>query len=144
MRMVQIKRRARECHWRVYLVGWHWQTPRWALSMDLQVCWAECCTRRMEHFVRACCPSLWKQISKRCKHVNRNILPGEKDATARDAVRWTTELVDTLRIPGLSTYGMNERIFPEAVEKTMKANSFKGNPIALSEEELRRILEKAL
>jgi alcohol dehydrogenase class IV len=72
------------------------------------------------------------------------ILTGEKGATARDGVRWTTELVDSLRIPGLSTYGMNERMFPEAVEKTMKANSFKGNPIALNEEELRLILEKAL
>jgi alcohol dehydrogenase class IV len=72
------------------------------------------------------------------------ILTGEKDATARDAVRWTIELADTLGIPGLSTYGMNERILPEAVEKTMKANSFKGNPIALNEKELRLILEQAL
>jgi alcohol dehydrogenase class IV len=72
------------------------------------------------------------------------ILTGEKDATTRDAVSWTTELVDTLRIPGLSTYGMNGKIFPEAVEKTMKANSFKGNPIALNDDELRLILEKAL
>jgi alcohol dehydrogenase class IV len=39
---------------------------------------------------------------------------------------------------------MNEENFPEAIEKTMKANSFKGNPIALDEEELRKILEKAL
>ncbi len=72
------------------------------------------------------------------------ILTGEKEATAHDGVRWTSELVDTLKIPGLSTYGMNEKAFPEAVEKTMKANSFKGNPIALNEDELRLILEKAL
>jgi alcohol dehydrogenase class IV len=72
------------------------------------------------------------------------ILTGEKDATERDAVRWTTELVDTLRIPGLSAYGLNRIIFPEAIEKTMKANSFKGNPIALNDEELRLILERAL
>jgi alcohol dehydrogenase class IV len=72
------------------------------------------------------------------------ILTGEKEATAPDGVRWTTELVETLKIPGLSTYGMNEKIFPEAVEKTTKANSFKGNPIALEEEELTLILEKAL
>jgi alcohol dehydrogenase class IV len=39
---------------------------------------------------------------------------------------------------------MSERDFPEVVEKTRKANSFKGNPIALTEEELSSILEKAL
>jgi alcohol dehydrogenase class IV len=72
------------------------------------------------------------------------ILTDEKEATAQDGVRWTNELVATLKIPGLSTYGMSEKNFPEAVEKTMKANSFKGNPIALNEDELRLILEKAL
>jgi alcohol dehydrogenase class IV len=39
---------------------------------------------------------------------------------------------------------MREENFPEAVEKTMKANSFKGNPIPLNEKELREILERAL
>jgi hypothetical protein len=32
----------------------------------------------------------------------------------------------------------------EAVEKTLNASSFKGNPIPLNEGELRKILEKAL
>jgi alcohol dehydrogenase class IV len=73
-----------------------------------------------------------------------NILTGEKEATARAGVEWATELVDALKIPGLSKYGMSEEDFSEAVEKTMKANSFKGNPIALNEQELREILEKAL
>jgi alcohol dehydrogenase class IV len=49
-----------------------------------------------------------------------------------------------LNIPTLSVYGMSEEDFPEAVEKTTKANSFKGNPIALNEDELRGILEKAI
>jgi len=72
------------------------------------------------------------------------ILTGDKNATALDGVKWTSELVNDLNIPALSMYGMTEKDFPEAVEKTMKANSFKGNPIALKEAELRRILEKAL
>jgi alcohol dehydrogenase class IV len=72
------------------------------------------------------------------------ILTAEKEATAEDGVRWTSELVKTLKIPGLSAYGMSEKNFPEAVEKTMTANSFKGNPIALEREELMLILEKAL
>ena len=72
------------------------------------------------------------------------ILTGEKEATSQDGVRWTKELVQTLKIPGLSEYGMSDEDFPETLEKTMKANSFKGNPIALDEEELRLILERAL
>jgi alcohol dehydrogenase class IV len=72
------------------------------------------------------------------------ILMGNKGATAHDGVKWTSELVRALNIPMLSSYGMSKENFPEAVEKTQKANSFKGNPIALNEEELILILEKAL
>jgi alcohol dehydrogenase class IV len=54
------------------------------------------------------------------------------------------DLVNALHIPALSTYGMSTEHFPEAIEKTMQANSFKGNPIGLSETELKEILEKAL
>ena len=72
------------------------------------------------------------------------ILTGDGNATAEDGVLWTRQLVQELKIPGFSTYGLDERIFPEAIEKTMKASSFKGNPIPLEEKELRGILEKAL
>jgi alcohol dehydrogenase class IV len=72
------------------------------------------------------------------------ILTGERQATALDGLKWTSELVEALEIPGLSQYGMSEENFPEAIEKTMKANSFKGNPVPLNAEELREILEKAL
>jgi alcohol dehydrogenase class IV len=72
------------------------------------------------------------------------ILTGEKDATAKDGVEWTSEMVSALDIPKLAAYGMNKKDFPETVEKTRKANSFKGNPIVLDEKELTEILEKAL
>jgi alcohol dehydrogenase class IV len=72
------------------------------------------------------------------------ILTGETEAMPIDGAEWTAELVKALNIPPLSAYGMSQRNFPEAVEKTMKANSFKGNPIVLEERELTEILEKAL
>jgi alcohol dehydrogenase class IV len=72
------------------------------------------------------------------------ILTGEKDATAVDGARWTSELVGLLNIPRLSTYGMRAEDFPEAVQKTQKASSFKGNPVMLDEDELMRILNKAI
>jgi alcohol dehydrogenase class IV len=72
------------------------------------------------------------------------ILTGDKNASALDGVAWVHTLVSTLEIPPLSTYGMSKADFSEAVEKTMKANSFKGNPIALNQEELTTILEQAI
>jgi alcohol dehydrogenase class IV len=72
------------------------------------------------------------------------LLTGEKNAAARDGVAWVQNLVNALHIPALSVYGMSKADIPEAVEKTMKANSFKGNPIALNHEELITILEQAL
>jgi alcohol dehydrogenase class IV len=72
------------------------------------------------------------------------ILTGDKNASALDGVAWVHNLVSTLKIPALSAHGMSKADFPEAVEKTMKANSFKGNPIALNQEELITILEQAI
>jgi alcohol dehydrogenase class IV len=89
-------------------------------------------TRQPEH------PSLrrYDEIAK--------ILIGEDYATAQDGVQWTSQLVQDLKIPGLSSFGMIKKQFSEAVEKTMKASSFKGNPIPLNENELNEILERAL
>ncbi len=72
------------------------------------------------------------------------ILTDHRDATARDGVKHASDLVSALNIPRLATFGMRQVDFPEAVTKTMKANSFKGNPIALTENELMLILEQAL
>src|SRR5215213_3031463 len=74
------------------------------------------------------------------------IVTGEKDATAQDGARWTGDLVDALKVPRLSAYGMGpgDFAFREAVQKTQHANSFKGNPIMLDEKELTMILEEAL
>ena len=72
------------------------------------------------------------------------ILTGDKNASARDGVAWVYDLVSRLQIPALSAYGMSQADFPEAVAKTMKASSFKGNPIALNQEELLAILEQAI
>ena len=71
------------------------------------------------------------------------ILTGDPNASASDGVTWVSELVRDLKVPALSTYGMTREHFPEAVEKTVKSSSYKGNPISLTEPELRGILERA-
>jgi len=72
------------------------------------------------------------------------ILTGNPNATASDGVVWVSDLVRDLNTPSLSTYGMSEKNFLEAVENTMKASSTKGNPIPLTATELRSVLEEAL
>jgi len=72
------------------------------------------------------------------------ILTGKKTAAAQDGVDWVGDLVSELNIPALGMLGMDLAQIPEAVEKTLKASSFKGNPIALTAEELSLILEIAL
>ncbi len=72
------------------------------------------------------------------------ILTGDKNASAFDGVQWVSDLVRDLNIPALSVYGLTRERFSEAVEKTMKASSTKGNPIGLNEGELREILEKGV
>jgi alcohol dehydrogenase class IV len=72
------------------------------------------------------------------------IVTGNKNAVAQDGMKWVSELVSELNIPPLSAHGMTGAQIPEAVEKTIKASSTKGNPIALTEAELRVILEEAV
>ncbi len=72
------------------------------------------------------------------------IVTEHENATAQDGVVWVHRLVRELNIPSLSTYRMSESQFPEAVQKTLNAGSYKGNPIPLNKEELISILQKAL
>ncbi len=54
------------------------------------------------------------------------------------------DLTRSLRIPPLRIYGIRREDFPEIVEKSAQASSMKGNPIALTRDELTEILERAL
>ena len=72
------------------------------------------------------------------------MITGNDSASAQDGVQWVGDLVSELNIPPLSAHGMSAAHIPEAVQKTLNASSYKGNPIPLSEGELREILEKGL
>lgn len=71
------------------------------------------------------------------------LLTGRTDATAEQGTAWVRELVSTLEIPPLSTYGVGSSDLPEAVEKASRASSMKANPIKLTEAELLEILREA-
>jgi alcohol dehydrogenase class IV len=71
-------------------------------------------------------------------------LTKKRYATADSGVEWTRKLIDDLKIPGLCSYGVAEKDFPELVEKAANASSMKANPIVLTPEELTEILKAAL
>jgi len=71
------------------------------------------------------------------------LLTGRPQATAEDAVEWTREICRELQIPSLRVYGVRDRDWPALLERAMRASSMKGNPIALTPDELREVLARA-
>ena len=65
-------------------------------------------------------------------------------ATAQDAMKWISETSEIFGIPGLAAYGAREDDFEEIAEKSSASSSMKGNPIELSADELKAILQAAL
>jgi alcohol dehydrogenase class IV len=72
------------------------------------------------------------------------LLTGKPHATAPDGVAWIAALCQKLEIPPLRNYGVTQSDLPVLVEKAAQANSMKGNPIVLTEGELREIISRAL
>jgi alcohol dehydrogenase class IV len=72
------------------------------------------------------------------------ILTRDEYATADAGVEWVRELVKDFGIPRLGTFGIKPEHFDEIVKNARNASSMKANPIALTPEELKQVLEKAL
>jgi alcohol dehydrogenase class IV len=72
------------------------------------------------------------------------LLTGDARATADQGVAWVRELVAELSIPGLATYGLDEAAFATLIPAAQRSSSMKGNPVALTDDELRAILQRAL
>ena len=68
----------------------------------------------------------------------------DRSATTQDAMDWISETSLIFGIPGLGAYGAREDDFAEIVEKSSASSSMKGNPIALTADELTAILRAAL
>lgn len=72
------------------------------------------------------------------------ILTGRPDASAADGVEWISQTCRALQIPPLGSYGIREEDVAVLLEPASRASSMKANPIALTPEELREILVRAL
>lgn len=72
------------------------------------------------------------------------ILTSRSQATANEGVQWIKELCATLNVPPLRTHGIDKTHVSELCDKAGVASSMKANPIVLSRDELRELLERAL
>ena len=72
------------------------------------------------------------------------MLTGNAEARAEDGAAWVSRLCRELEIPPLATYGVRREDVAALVEKAAQASSMKGNPIALTREELAELLTRAL
>ncbi len=91
-------------------------------------------------------------IKERCRdsaslyrfHSLARLFTGKPDASIKDGIRWLFDLRESLSIPGLRAYGIQEKDFAGLVERARKASSMKGNPIELTRDEVFLILERSL
>ena len=72
------------------------------------------------------------------------VITANPQAQAEHGVAWVGALVRWLEIPPLRTYGVTQADVPMLVEKAAQASSMKGNPVALTEEELCEIISRSL
>jgi len=71
-------------------------------------------------------------------------LTGKADAPAEDGAAWVGRLCRELEIPPLATYGVRREDVTALVENAARASSMKGNPIALTAEEMTEVLTRAM
>jgi len=71
------------------------------------------------------------------------IVTKNEKAKPQDLISWTDELYGKLNMPHLSEVDLKEEQIEELVTKAKKSNSMKGNPIVLSDEELKGIIKDA-
>ena len=76
--------------------------------------------------------------------MNARVAPNrERFEEVRQLVGDLPALVRDLQVPPLRTYGVTRENFPAIIEKARASSSMKGNPVALTDEQLREILERA-
>jgi alcohol dehydrogenase class IV len=71
-------------------------------------------------------------------------LTRDGEAHAEDGAAWVGRLCRELEIPPLATYGVGPKDVPALVEKAALASSMKGNPIALTADEMAELVAGAL
>jgi alcohol dehydrogenase class IV len=84
-----------------------------------------------------------KPILKRYTEIG-TLLTGDRDSSPFDAIQWVRNLCKHMNIQPLSYYGLEEAQFSSIIDKALISSSMRGNPVTLSDHELRNILGRAL
>lgn len=71
------------------------------------------------------------------------MLTNDQDAEADKGVEWLQALCSSLKVPPLSDYGVKKSDFDEIVLRARSSSSMKGNPVSLTDREVKVILKKA-
>ena len=72
------------------------------------------------------------------------MLTGRRDASAEDGIAWVRQTCQELEIPPLKAYGITAEDVSPLVAEAAKASSMKGNPLALTSEELGETLLRSI
>jgi len=71
------------------------------------------------------------------------LLTGDPKAAIEDGIGWVRETLALLRIPGLGTFGLAPEHAADIAAQALRSSSMRGNPVALSQDDLRAILARA-
>jgi alcohol dehydrogenase class IV len=71
------------------------------------------------------------------------LVTGNPTADAEDALPWLERLCTRLAVPGLASYGYGEADAEQVVPAALRSSSMRGNPVDLTAEELRAVLNRA-
>jgi hypothetical protein len=97
----------------------------------------------LENRVMVSDPTTAKKFLKRYEDVARAVT-GDESASVGDGVQWMKNLVKDCGVLGLGAMGLKESDFDEVIAKSKESSSMKGNPVALTDDELRDMLKAAL
>jgi alcohol dehydrogenase class IV len=106
------------------------------------------CARLLPHVMKANVEALNNRAAEspalQRYHEVARIITGAPAAKAADGIAWVQKLCSQLDIKPLSVHGVRAIDFPTIVANAQISSSMKGNPIALTEEELVGILRQAV
>jgi alcohol dehydrogenase class IV len=71
------------------------------------------------------------------------LLTGAPGAAIEDGIAWVRQTLAALAIPGLGAFGLAPGQAGDIAAKALRSSSMRGNPVALSQDDLRAILARA-
>src|SRR5262249_15684943 len=71
------------------------------------------------------------------------LLTGDPGAAVEDGIAWVRQTLALLAIPGLGAFGLVPEQAGDVAAQALRSSSMRGNPVALTEADLRAILARA-